>query len=429
LVGQLWLLIGLALGAAVVYFVMRGRVEHERRVAAERVETVTAARDELSNQFSALSTAALEQNNARFLQLAEQRLKEQQTAGKVELDRQKTGVEQLVKPVEEKLLEVGRVLEKMESERAKAYGGLNQQLLEVSETQRRLQSETSNLVTALRKPEVRGRWGEFQLRKVCEMAGMLAHCDFVEQETVDGDDGRLRPDVVVKLPGGKEIVIDAKAPIAAYIDSTEAEDDETREAHLDRYANHVREHARKLSAKSYAKQFNSPEFVVMFLPGEVFYSAALERMPELIERSVEDSVLIATPTTLIALLKAVAYGWRQERMAESAEEVQKLGVQLYERLSLLSRRFVGLGKKLDASVKAYNETATTFDSRVLSSARKLHEHGAARDDRVLETPALVETPMRRMHIEEIEARVGDRPDADDDNETVHRLPRTAEDLL
>jgi DNA recombination protein RmuC len=423
--GQLWLLIGLVLGAGVVYLVMRGRVEHERREAAEKVEAVTAARDELSNQFTALSTAALEQNNARFLDLAEQRLKEQQTAGKVELDKQKVGVEQLVKPVEEKLLEVGRVLEKMESERTKAYGGLNQQLIEVSETQRRLQTETASLVTALRKPEVRGRWGELQLKNVCEMAGMLAHCDFVEQETVEGDDGKLRPDLVVRLPGGKEIVVDAKAPIAAYIDASEEKDPDLREAHMTRYASHVREHARKLSAKSYAKQFNSPEFVVMFLPGEVFYSAALERMPDLIERSVEDSVLIATPTTLIALLKAVAYGWRQERMAESAAEVQALGVELYERLSLLSRRFVGLGKKLDASVKAYNDTATTFDSRVLKSARKLHEHGAARDDKALEAPPMVETPMRRMQVEQIEARVGDASDLDDMREHVP----TAEDLL
>jgi DNA recombination protein RmuC len=424
-VGQLWLLIGLALGAAAVYFVMRGRVEHERRVAAEKVESVTAARDELSNQFSALSTAALEQNNARFLQLADERMKAQQAAGKTELDAQKRGVEQLVKPVEDKLLEVGRVLEKMEGERAKAYGGLNQQLLEVSETQRRLQTETASLVTALRKPEVRGRWGELQLRNVCEMAGMLAYCDFVEQETVEGDEGQqLRPDVIVRLPGGKEIVVDAKAPIAAYIDSTEAPDPETRDAHLDRYARHVLDHARKLSSKSYAKQFNSPEFVVMFLPGEVFYSAALERMPDLIERSVENSVLIATPTTLIALLKAVAYGWRQERMADSAEQVQKLGVELYERLSLLSRRFVGLGKKLDASVKAYNDTVGTFESRVLVSARKFDEHGVAPDGAELESPAPIELSARRLRA----AEVDDEPEIDEDD-SPPRLPRTAEDLL
>jgi DNA recombination protein RmuC len=421
-VGQLWLLIGLALGAAVVYFVMRGRVEHERRVAAEKVETVTAARDELSNQFSALSTAALEQNNARFLQLADERMKAQQAAGKTELDAQKRGVEQLVKPVEEKLEAVNKVLREMEKERAQAYGGLNRQLVEVTETQQRLHAETANLVTALRAPHVRGRWGEVQLKRVCEMAGMLAYCDFYEQQTVTGDDGVLRPDVVVKLPGGKDVVVDAKAPLAAYLDANEAKDEATREAHLETYARHIRDHIKKLSAKAYEKQFEStPEFVVMFLPGEVFYSAALERMPNLIEESVESSVLIATPTTLIALLKAVAYGWRQERMAESAREVSALGRELYQRLSVLSDRFVTLGRRLDSSVKAYNDTVGTLESRVLVSARKFDEHGVAPDGAELEAPAPIELSARRLRAAEV--------DHDADDEPPRELPRTAEDLL
>jgi DNA recombination protein RmuC len=424
-VGQLWLLIGLALGAAAVYFVMRGRVEHERRVAAEKVETVTAARDELSNQFSALSTAALEQNNARFLQLADERMKAQQAVGKTELDAQKRGVEQLVKPVEEKLEAVNKVLREMEKDRAQAYGGLNRQLVEVTETQQRLHAETANLVTALRAPHVRGRWGEVQLKRVCEMAGMLAYCDFYEQQTVTGDDGVLRPDVVVKLPGGKDVVVDAKAPLAAYLDAIEAKDEAAREAHLDTYARHIQEHVKKLSAKSYEKQFDStPEFVVMFLPGEVFYSAALERMPQLIEQSVESSVLIATPTTLIALLKAVAYGWRQERMAESAREVSALGRELYQRLSVLSDRFVTLGRRLDSSVKAYNDTVGTLESRVLVSARKFDEHGVAPDGADLETPAPIELSARRLRAAEIDGEL----DIDDDD-TPPRLPRTAEDLL
>jgi len=422
--GQLWLLIGLALGAAVVYFVMRGRVEHERRVAAEKVETVTAARDELSNQFSALSTAALEQNNARFLQLADERMKAQQAAGKTELDAQKRGVEQLVKPVEEKLEAVNKVLREMEKERAQAYGGLNRQLVEVTETQQRLHAETANLVTALRAPHVRGRWGEVQLKRVCEMAGMLAYCDFYEQQTVSSDDGVLRPDVVVKLPGGKDVVVDAKAPLAAYLDANEAKDEATREAHLETYARHIRDHIKKLSAKAYEKQFEStPEFVVMFLPGEVFYSAALERMPNLIEESVENSVLIATPTTLIALLKAVAYGWRQERMAESAREVSALGRELYQRLSGLSDRFVTLGRRLDSSVKAYNDTVGTLESRVLVSARKFDEHGVAPDGADLEAPAPIELSARRLRAAEVDG------DADVDEDTPPRLPRTAEDLL
>jgi DNA recombination protein RmuC len=432
--GQLWLLIGLAVGAAAVYAVMRGRMEHERRaaderiehervVAAEKVGAVTAARNELSNQFTALSTAALEQNNARFLQLAEERMKAQQAAGRTELDAQKRGVEQLVKPVEEKLEAVNKVLREMEKERAQAYGGLNRQLVEVTETQQRLHAETANLVTALRAPHVRGRWGEVQLKRVCEMAGMLAHCDFYEQQSVAGPDGVLRPDVVVKLPGGKDVVVDAKAPLAAYLDALEAKDEATREAHLDTYARHVREHIQKLSAKSYAAQFDSsPEFVVMFLPGEVFYSAALERMPDLIERSVEESVLIATPTTLIALLKAVAYGWRQERMAESAREVSALGRELYQRLSVLSERFTTLGRRLDSSVKAYNDTVGTLESRVLVSARKFDEHGVAPDGADLAPPAPIELSARRLRAAEAEG-------ATRDDEEPPRLPRTAEDLL
>jgi DNA recombination protein RmuC len=418
--GGLLLLVGLAIGAGAAYLLMRARIDDERRVADEKVRAVTEARDELSNQFTALSTAALEQNNARFLQLAEQQLKQQHTVGAAELESQKRDVKQLVKPVEEKLEQVSRLVREIEKDRADAYGGLRNQLRTVAETQQQLHAETSNLVTALRAPHVRGRWGEVQLKRVCEMAGMLAYCDFYEQQTVTSDTGALRPDVVVKLPGGKDVVVDAKAPLSAYLDAIEAKDEATREAHLDNYARHVREHIQKLSAKSYASQFDSsPEFVVMFLPGEVFYSAALERMPNLIEQSVEDSVLIATPTTLIALLKAVAYGWRQERMAESAREVQTLGRELYQRLGKLSERFVTLGRRLDSSVKAYNDTVATLDTRVLVTARKFDELGAAPDGADLATPQPVEISARRL-------RAVEAPD--DDDEPVRELP-AAEELL
>jgi DNA recombination protein RmuC len=410
------LLVGLALGAAAAYLVMRGRLEHERKASQDRVRAVTETRDELANQFTALSTAALEQNNARFLQLAEQRLKQQQTVGAAELEGQKRDVKQLGKPVEEKLEQVSRLVREIEKERAEAYGGLRSQLRNVAETQQQLHAETSNLVTALRAPHVRGRWGEVQLRRVCEMAGMLSYCDFYEQRTVAGETGALRPDVVVKLPGGKDVVVDAKTPLSAYLDAIEAKDDAEREAHLDNFARHVREHIQKLSAKSYAAQFDdSPEFVVMFLPGEVFYSAALERMPDLIERSVEESVLIATPTTLIALLKAVAYGWRQERMAESAREVQTLGRELYQRLGRLSERFVTLGRRLDSSVKAYNDTVATLDTRVLVSARKFDELGAAPDGAELQSPPPVEISARRLRAVEaadaVEEPAGELPPA------------------
>lgn len=406
---QVWLLAGLALGAAVAYALMRARIGDERRAAAERVAAVTEARDELANQFSALSSAALADNREQFLAVARAQLERQQEAGKGELETQKRGVEQLVKPVADKLAEVDRVLREMERERAQAYGGLNRQLVEVAQTQQRLHAETANLVTALRAPHVRGRWGEVQLRRVCEMAGMLAYCDFYEQQTVDGDGGVLRPDVVVKLPGGKDVVVDAKAPLAAYLDAIEAKDDAEREAHLDSYARHVREHVRKLSAKSYADQFDSsPEFVVMFLPGEVFYSAALERMPDLIEHSVGESVLIATPTTLIALLKAVAYGWRQERMAESAREVSKLGRELYQRLAHLGERFGTLGKRLESSVRAYNETVGTLERRVLVSARRFEEHGITADGEEIASPAQVDIAVRRLQAPEGESEERER---------------------
>lgn len=420
-----WLALGVAIGAGAVYFALRARSEaerqaaderleaeraaaaervaHERALATERVEAITQARDELANQFTALSTAALEQNNSRFLALAEQRLKAQQTAGKTELDAQKQGVETLVKPVREKLEAVDRVLREIEKQRAEAFGGIDRQLRSVAETQQRLHAETANLVTALRAPHVRGRWGEVQLKRVCEMAGMLAYCDFYEQQSITGDKGVLRPDLVVRLPGGKDVVVDAKTPLSAYLDAVEAKDDDVREAHLDNYARHVREHIQKLSAKSYSAQFDSsPEFVVMFLPGEVFYSAALERMPDLIERSVEESVLIATPTTLIALLKAVAYGWRQERMAESAREVSALGRELYQRIGGLSDKVVTLGRRLESSVNAYNETVGTLERRVLVSARKLDAHGVAPDGAELESPGQVDIAVRRLQAPEAE---------------------------
>ena len=355
----LFLLIGLALGAGAAYLVMSARMRDAHAVAAARVAATTDAHEALAHR--------------------------------------KRAVEALVEPVSRQLEAVKSGLDELERSRAEAYGGLGRQLVEVSETQRRLHSETANLVTALRAPQVRGRWGEVQLRRVCELAGMLDRCDFTEQQTLDGDgQRRLRPDLVVHLPGGKDVVVDAKTPLAAYLSAAQAAGDTAREAHLDAYARHVRTHVGQLSAKSYWSQFDSaPEFVVMFLPGEAFYSAALERMPDLIERSVEQSVLIATPTTLIALLKAVSYGWRQERVAESAREVARLGRDLHARLGTLADRFGVLGRRLDSAVGAYNEAVGTFEGRVLVSARRLEEHGAAAGGAALEAPRPVERAARR----------------------------------
>jgi DNA recombination protein RmuC len=383
------LLLGLLVGAAVVGLATRSRLRQR-------------------DAFQALAAEALRQNNQSFLDLARTSLGEFQKGATADLESRQKAMGELVEPINKALNSMDGKLQEIEKERHGHYARLTEQLKAVGAAHEKLHAETSNLVRALRSPSVRGRWGEIQLKRVVEMAGMLEYCDFTEQETLTSEGGRLRPDLVVRLPGGKSVVVDAKTPLEAYLDAIEATDDATREARLKQHARQVRDHMAGLGSKAYWSQLEAtPEFVVMFLPGEHFFGAALEQDPGLIEYGVDQGVIVASPTTLIALLRAVAYGWRQEKLADNARAISELGRALHERLAKMGEHFGKVGTHLDRAVGAYNDTVGSLESRVLVSARRFQDLGAAGSTEIEEV-SVVERATRKLNAPALEA--GEDPD-------------------
>jgi DNA recombination protein RmuC len=421
------LAIGLILGAAIGFLLARGRqeatvadltvrattAEQRARAAEERGTMIErSARErsalvegQLAERFQALSAQALDASTARFLEIAEGRLQAANATAAGELDQRRTAVEHLVSPLKETLTRVEAQLRETDAARVRSHAALTEQVTIARESSDQLRAQTQALVTALRRPEARGRWGEMQLRRVVELAGMIARCDFDEQVSVVTDDGTQRPDLVVRLAGGKNIVVDSKVSLAAYLEAAEATDDDLREARLDAHARHLREQVDRLSAKAYWSALSpAPEFAVLFIPGEAFLAPALERDPGLLEYALTRKVHIATPTTLVTMLRTAQYAWQQEALSENARAVFDLGRELYERIAGMGKYLDRLGSALTKSVSAYNQAVGSLESRVLVSARRLNQLGVV--DAELDAPKPVEETTRALSAPELIADSG-----------------------
>ena len=381
---------GLLLGGLIVWLVFRARQQRQQETVAalgdrikdqealqvERNSAFEAATSRLATAFSDLANKSLKSNSENFLRLAEQNLGAQQERAKRELGDREQAVENLVKPIRDALQQSQAQIAALEKSRSEAYGGIKSQLETMQINQKSLTQETHNLVNALRRPEVRGRWGEITLRRLVELAGMVEHCDFQEQVHTTSDEKTIRPDMIVRMPDQRELVVDVKTPLDAYLEAIEATDDAQHKLALERHTRNVRDHIRKLASKTYWEQFSkSPEFVILFIPGDQFLSAALNEDPDLIEYALSQQIILATPTSFVALLKAVAYGWRQLALADNAEEIRRLAEDLYGRLTTFASHMNKVGKQLASSVENYNRAVGSLERKVLPGARKFVELG------------------------------------------------------
>jgi len=381
---------------------LRSQLDTERALHTERLKTYADAEARFREAFASLSAQALNKNNEAFLHLAETRLKQARTEATADIDARKQAIDDLLAPMAKTLERVDHEIQDAERRRVQDGASLLQRVASLDAVGKDLQAETRRLVDALKRPGVRGRWGELQLKRVVELAGMIEHCDFEEQHTLDVNDRRVRPDVIVRLPGGKHVVVDAKVPLDAYLRALEAPDEPSRLALLAEHARQVRTHLTQLGAKTYFTDVSSsPEFVVMFLPGEMFFSAALEQDPDLIEFGVDRKVIPASPTTLIALLRAVAYGWQQQAMEENARHISDLGRSLYESIRTMAAHFEDLGTRLKSSLDAYNKAVGSLEGNVLVKARKFRELQAASGAEEIPAPEMIDRVPRMLQSREL----------------------------
>jgi len=377
------ILLALLVGGIIVYIryhrQLSGLREENMRLKTDieaNQEALKHSSDEISKVFLEMSRDALKHNNEEFLRLAEQNLKRLHEQAKHELHQKEQNIDHMIKPIKEALEKTEKQIRLMEHERKEAYGSISQFLGNMAETQIQLQNETRNLVKALRRPEVRGQWGEMTLKRLVELAGMIEYCDFYEQEHLRTEHGALRPDMIIRMPGDRIIVVDVKTPLDSYLSAIEATEDGERNTHLKSHARKVRERIKELSAKAYWEQFdNSPDFVVLFIPGDQFLSSALDQDKTLLEDAIRQRVILASPMSLVALLRTVAYTWRQEKITANAEDIRRLGEDLYNRLATFGEHLARLGKSLDASVSNYNKAIGSYDKRILPGARKFGELG------------------------------------------------------